>query len=70
MSKSLLSNREQNILNELYFFHGFVFKALLPQDLTPSKKDHRLKSHREINREIRMQNRLIKQRQQQKIRNY
>lgn len=70
MSKSLISNREQNILNELYFFHGFVFKALLPKQPSSDKKDYRLKSHREINREIRMQNRLIKQRQQQKIRNY
>ncbi len=64
MSKEKITKRELLLLNELYFFHGFVFKALLPKQPSSDKKDHRLKSHREINREIRMQNRLIKQRQQ------
>lgn len=65
-----LSNQEMNLINELFFFHGVVFQALLPKHPDPSKKDRRIQSAREINREIKMRNCLMKQQQKQRNRNY
>ena len=65
-----LSEQEITIINELYFLHGIVLKALLPEKPDPQKKHIRIQSAREINREIKMRNRMIKQQQRQRNRNY
>ena len=70
MSKEKITKKELLLLNELYFFHGIIFKALIPKPLPADKKDFRLKSCREINRDIKMRNRLMKQHQQQKTRTH
>lgn len=71
MFQSPIPKKDQVLVEELYFIHGIAFKALVPEFFKVKTKGYNQQSCREINRSVRLRNRLIKQKQQrQKTRTY
>ena len=71
MFQSPIPKKDQVLVEELYFIHGIAFKALVPEFFKVKTKGYNQQSCREINRSVRLRNRLIKQKQQrQKTRAY
>lgn len=72
MFQSPIPKEDQVLVEELYFIHGIAFKALVPEFFKVKTKGYNQQSCREINRSVRLRNRLMKQQQQQrqKVRSY
>ena len=71
MFQSPIPKEDQVLVEELYFIHGICFRALIPDFFKVKTKGYNQQSSREINRSVRLRNRLLKQQQtRQRSRTY